>query len=414
MFSRPMSRFHTTTIFFILIALGVGLGLQGVLRWVALGVLLTAYLVLFVLGVTKLNFNFFVKAICRGEIRTRRIALTFDDGPDPVVTPMLLEILSRRGVKAAFFPVGVKVKDHPEIIQQIDRQGHIVGNHSYRHAWWTNFLLAGALEREMGKAQGAIEEAIGKVPAYFRPPMGLTNPHLKRGLRKHGLSVVGWDVRPYDTRASTEKVINRVLKKIRNGSIILLHDTGKDPKDLVRQVDALLTEIMARRFTFTGLEELSDINAYQTPHDVPEPQPSIIVQAWHDSAAEGRRGRFRRFLVLLLFSSPYVREAIAAPANLDAFKTRPSRRFLTGVGVILFSYGLGWPMVGILSFLAVYLEVPALLIMGPAFYGFSHLVFMFGVYLAGRDSIRFAHILLRWGLHKAVERILNQGIGKPS
>ena len=409
-----MSRFHTTTIFFILSALGVGLWLQGPLRWFVLGVLLTTYLVLFALGVSKLNLNFFVKAICRGEATTRRVASTFDDGPDPVVTPMLLEVLSRHSIKAAFFPIAAKVKDHPEIIKQIDQQGHIVGNHSYRHAWWTNFLLAGAMEREMGKAQGAIKEAIGKVPAYFRPPMGLTNPHLKRGLRKHRLSVVGWDVRPYDTRASTEKVINRVLKEIRNGSIILLHDTGKDPTDLVRRADALLTEIMARGFTFTGLEELTETKAYQMRDDMPEPQPSIIAQAWHDSAADGGRGRLRRFLGQLLVSSPCVREATAAPANLDVFKTRPSRRFLTGVGVILFSYVLGWPMVGLLSFLAVYLEVPALLIVGPAFYGFSHLVFLFGVYLAGRDSIKFAHILLLWGLRKAMERTLNQEIGKSS
>jgi peptidoglycan/xylan/chitin deacetylase (PgdA/CDA1 family) len=414
MFNRPMGRFYTTTIFLVLSALGVGFGLEGLLRWLALGVLLTAYLIIFALGVFKLKLNFFVKAICRGEATTRCVALTFDDGPDPVATPKLLEVLDRHGVKATFFPIGTKVKDHPEIIKQIDQQGHILGNHSYRHAWWTNFLMAGALEREMGRAQEAIQEAIGKLPAYFRPPMGLTNPHLNRGLRKHGLSVVGWDVRPYDTRASTQKVINRVLKRIRNGSIILLHDAGENPSDLVRQADGLLTEIMARRFTFTELEKLTGIRAYQTPGEVPKPRSSMIAQAWHESRADGRRGRLRRFLAQVLFSSPYVRGAIEKPADLDAFKTRPSRRFLIGVGLVLFSYVLGWPMVGLFSFLAAYLQAPALLMVGPAFYGFSHLVWVFGVYLAGRDSIKYAHIVLRWGLRKAVERTLNQETGKPS
>jgi len=76
-------------------------------------------------------------------------------------------------------------------------------------------------------------------------------------LKKHGLSVVGWDVRPFDTTASTEKVIKRVLKKIRNGSIIVLHDTGRIPADLVRLTDELVTKIKERKYTFSELEELT-------------------------------------------------------------------------------------------------------------------------------------------------------------
>lgn len=409
-----MSRFYTTTIFLILSALGVGLGLEGLLRWLVLGVLMSAYLVIFALGVSKLKLNFFVKAICRGEEARRCVALTFDDGPDPVATPKLMKVLNRHGIKAAFFPIGTKVKDHPEIIKQIDQQGHILGNHSYRHAWWTNFMVGGALEREIGRAQGAIEAAIGKVPAYFRPPMGLTNPHLKRGLRKHGLSVIGWDVRAYDTGASSEKVIKRVLKKIRNGSIILLHDAGKDPTDLVTQADELVTEIKAREYTFTGLENITGIGPYHTRSRALTPQSRVITRAWQESGAGGRRGRLRRFFAQVLVSSAYVKGAIQERANLDAFKTRPSRRFLIGVGLILFSYILGWPMVGLFSLLAAYFQAPALLMVGPASYGFSHLIWVFGIYLAGRDSIKYAHMVFRWSLRKVVERTLNQGTGRPS
>lgn len=408
-----MCSFHTATIFLVLTALGAGFGLEGLLCWLILGLLVTAYLVIFALGMSILKLNFFVKATCRGETTIRRVALTFDDGPDPVATPKLLKVLKRHGIKAAFFPIGTKVKDHPEIINQIDQQGHILGNHSFRHAWWTNFLMAGALEREIDRAQRAIEVATGRVPAYFRPPMGLTNPHLRRGLRKHGLSVVGWDVRSLDTVAGTEKVINRVLRKIRNGSIILLHDTGRDPTVLARQADELVTEIKARRYTFSGLEELTGIRAYQTPGEVPTREPSIFTQAWHEAGAGGQRGRLRRFLVQVLASTAYVKRAIREPVNLDAFKTRPSRRFLTGVGLVLFSYVLGWPMVGLFSVLAAYFQAPALLMVGPAFYGFSHLVWLFGVYLAGRDCIKYADIALRWTLRKAVERILNRETETP-
>jgi peptidoglycan/xylan/chitin deacetylase (PgdA/CDA1 family) len=408
-----MSRFYTTTIFLVLIGLGAGLSLEGLMRWLVLGLLLGVYIVILVIGVSILKFNFFVKSTCRGETTTRHVALTFDDGPDPAATPKLLETLNRHGIKAAFFPIGSKVNDHPEIAKQMDQQGHILGNHTFRHAWWTNFMMGGALEREIGRAQGAVEAAIGKVPVYFRPPMGLTNPHLKRTLRTHGLSVIGWDVRGYDTRASSEKVIKRVLKKIRNGSIILLHDAGKEPALLVSQIDALIHEIKAHKYTFSGLEDITGIGPYHTRDRVPTPQSRIISRAWHESGAGGRRGRLRRFFAQVLSSSAYVKGANQERANLDVFKTRPSRRFLIGIGLVLFSYVLGWPMVGLFSFLAAYFQAPALLIFGPAFYGFSFLIWAFGVYLAGLDSIKYAHIVLRWSLRKAVEKNLNQELEGP-
>ena len=409
---KPMSRFHTITILLVLTALGAGLSLASPIRWFVLGLLLTAYLVIFILGVSVLKLNFFVKATCRGDSTAKRVALTFDDGPDPAATPNLLEVLRRHKIKAAFFPIGTKTRDYPEIIKQIDQEGHILGNHSFRHAWWTNFLISGALDREIRMAQEAIEAAIGKVPAYFRPPMGLTNPHLRRGLKKHGLSVVGWDVRPFDTTASTEKVIKRVLKKIRNGSIIALHDTGRVPADLARLTDELVTKIKEREYTFSELEELTGVRAYQTTEGMNMTEPTLSIQSWDEFEAGRQRGRFWRFLARKLASTAYVRRAIEKQATLDAFKTSPSPRFLFGVGLVLFSYVLGWPMVGLFSLLSAYFQAPALLILGPAFYGFSHLVWMFGMYLAGRNCIKYADIMLSWSLRKAVERALNRETGR--
>jgi peptidoglycan/xylan/chitin deacetylase (PgdA/CDA1 family) len=404
-----MSRFHTLTILVVLTALGAGLSLPSPIRWFVLGLSLTAYLVIFILGVSVLKLNFFVKATCRGDSTAKRVALTFDDGPDPVATRNLLEVLRHHQIKAAFFPIGTKTRDYPEIIKRIDQEGHILGNHSFRHAWWTNLLISGALDREIRVAQEAIEAAVGKVPAFFRPPMGLTNPHLRRALKKHGLSVVGWDVRPFDTTASTEKVIKRVLKKIRNGSIIALHDTGRIPADLVRLTDELVTKIKERKYTFSELEELTGIRAYQTAEGVNMTEPAPLIQSWNESEVGQKRGRFWRFLARKLASNAYVRRAVEKEVTLGALKPSPSPKFFFGMGLVLLSYVLGWPMVGLFSVLSAYFQAPVLLVLGPAFYGFSHLVWMFGMYLAGRDCVKYADIMLSWSLRKAVEKVLDRG-----
>jgi peptidoglycan/xylan/chitin deacetylase (PgdA/CDA1 family) len=401
-----MSRFHTLTILVVLTGLGVGLSLAGPIRWLVLGLLLTAYLVIFVLGVSVLKLNFFIKATCRGNPTARRVALTFDDGPDPLATRRLLEALRHHQIKAAFFPIGQKARDHPEIIKEIDWEGHILGNHTFRHAWWTNFLVSGGLDREMKMAREAIEAAIGKVPAYFRPPMGLTNPHLGRALKKNGLSAVGWDVRPFDTTAGNEKVIKRVLKKIRNGSIIALHDTGRTPADLGRLIEELVAKIKEQKYTFSDLEELTGIKAYQTADGMKAMAPSPSTQSWHEANAGREGGKIRQFLARRLACSAYIKSAVEQEVTLEALKDPPSPKFFFGVGLVLLSYVLGWPMVGLFSVLSVYFQAPALLVGGPVLYGFSHLVWLLGMYLAGRDCLKYTDVILKWGLRKTLGKAL--------
>ena len=137
---------------------------------------------------------------------------------------------------------------------------------------------------------------------------------------------------------------------------------------------------------------------------MPVPTPSIL--SWDESEAGQRRGKLRRFLARKLASTAYVRRAIEKQATLDTFKTRPSPRFLLGVGLVLFSFVLGWPMVALFGLLSAYSRAPALLILGSAFYLFSHLVWLFGTYLAGRDCIKYANMILSWGLRKVVEKAL--------
>jgi len=406
-----MSHFYTVTILTFLIAAGAGLSLQGLCRYAVLGALGGAYLIIFALGISILKMNFFVKAVCRGDSTAKRVTLTFDDGPDPVSTPELLKVLKSHDIQATFFPVGVKARDYPELIREIDREGHILGNHSFRHVWWTNFLISERLEREIQEAQEALAAIIGKVPAYFRPPMGLTNPHLRAKLRKQGLTVIGWDMRPFDTRRSDDRVIEYVLRKVRNGSILLLHETGRRPSKWAAFIDALATGLKDRGYSIVGLEELVGIKAYQTAEEgnASESESSALekeLAAWESR----KQGGFRIFLAKKLIANAYVRRAVKERATLEAFKARPSSRFLFGVSFVLGSYILGWPMVGLFSFLAAYLQNPALLVLGPVSYGFSHLVFLFGMYFAGRDCLRYADIMLRWALRRAMEKALGRRI----
>jgi len=402
-----MSRFHTSTILLILIAPAAWLCLEGRMRFLVTGSLLSVYLVLLSLGICMLRLNYFVRGICRGEEGAMRVALTFDDGPDPSGTGALLDVLSRHHIQAAFFPTGVKAEARPDMIREIDRRGHVIGNHSYRHAWWTNFLIGRSLEGEITKAQRVVESVLGKVPAFYRPPAGLTNPHLPRVLKRLGLHVTGWDVRAFDTRKEKEEVLRNVLKKVRDGSIILLHEGRRAPEDQAGMVDSIAQGLREQGYRFVGLEEMTGLPAYQAARDALAPEPGSLAAAWRTSALAGKEGRFRRFLGAWLASTSRGSRAIREQTDLRAFRERPSSRFLVGIGLILISYVLGWPMVGLFSFLAAYLQAPALLIGGPVSYGFSHLVWAFGVYLAGRGSFRYAEILGLWCLRRTAEYLLD-------
>jgi peptidoglycan/xylan/chitin deacetylase (PgdA/CDA1 family) len=407
-----MSPFQTSTILLALAGLSAWLSLEGGIRWVAIGTLLGLYVILFSLGICVIRLGYFVRSFCRGSRPGAGVVLTFDDGPDPSGTKELLEVLSRHGVKAAFFPTGMKAEAHPDLLREMDQAGHVVGNHTYRHAWFTNFLRGRSLGQELVKAQKVIETAIGKTPAFFRPPAGLTNPHYRNVLKRLGLVSVGWDVRVFDTRKTAESVVERVLNKAREGSILLLHEGCRDPVKLMGMVDSIVEGIRGRGLAFTDLEQMTGLRAYLVPGSPENPERLSFAEAWRRSSQGSGKGRFRMFSGLWLASTAAGRKAIREKTDLSPFKERPSKRFLTGVGLMLFSYVLGWPMVGLFSVLAAYFQNPGLLIGGPLSYGFSHLVFLSGLYVAGRDSLRYVEIFSLWSLRMLVERLTGRNSEK--
>lgn len=190
---------------------------------------------LLVYGAANIGSGIFCRAICHLPAdRTRLpfripasqpVLLTFDDGPDPDITPRVLDVLDRYGYRAIFFLIGQKVEAHPEVVREIVRRGHIVGNHTYIHSPWANFLGARHLVKDIEKTDALIAKACGVWPVLFRPPLGVSPHFLRRVLRATGHTVVGWDVRSLDTRGEAcEVVLRRIGRKLKTGSIVLLHD----------------------------------------------------------------------------------------------------------------------------------------------------------------------------------------------
>ena len=153
------------------------------------------------------------------------IALTIDDGPDPDVTPQVLDILDRHAAKATFFCVGQQAARYPELCREIVRRGHSVENHSQHHRHTFSFLGPRGFLRELQAAQNTLSQITGQAPLFFRAPAGLRNPFLDPVLSKLGLTLASWSARGFDTRiGDAERVKQALLPKLRAGAILLLHD----------------------------------------------------------------------------------------------------------------------------------------------------------------------------------------------
>lgn len=159
-------------------------------------------------------------ALQRGEI-----ALTFDDGPDPEVTPRVLDMLDAHGVRATFFCIASRARRHPELCRDIVRRGHAIENHSCSHSRTFAMLGMGGMREEIAFAQATLTELAGRAPRFFRPPAGLRNPLLDPVLHETGMRLVSWTRRGFDTRRNdADSVAARLADGLAAGDILLLHD----------------------------------------------------------------------------------------------------------------------------------------------------------------------------------------------
>ncbi len=204
-------------------------------------------------------------AAARGEI-----AITIDDGPDPEVTPAVLDLLDAHAARATFFAIASRAALHPQLCREIVRRGHSVQNHSDRHSHAFSLLGPRGLAREIGAAQARLADLAGLPPRYFRAPAGLRNPFLAPVLDRLGLELVSWTRRGFDTvRREPADVLARLGKGLAAGDILLLHDGNAARTAAGQPVLLSVLPALLERAAAAGLRAVTLPEALPAANDVP-------------------------------------------------------------------------------------------------------------------------------------------------
>lgn len=226
----------------------------------------------------------YVRAFCREKTDRKVVYLTFDDGPHPPETERVLDVLRECGARATFFLIGSKVSGNEAVLRRMLEEGHTLGLHTFSHAGTFPLLSFDKMLADVNEGKRAVESVAGRKISLFRPPFGVTNPTIAKVIRALGLQTVGWDVRSFDTMfcKSSEHscmqsgysckqsehsckqsgysckqsghdwyvpVVERIMKQVRPGSVILLHDRLYGASDLLA---LLLDNLAASGYDFTS------------------------------------------------------------------------------------------------------------------------------------------------------------------
>ncbi len=189
---------------------------------------------------------------------TKRIALTFDDGPHPTQTKQILDVLDAYGVKATFFMIGVNVENYPDAAKEVIQRGHEIGNHTYSHSH-LNQMGTGRLSEELEKCEDVLEDLCEYRPHLFRPPEGYISDGVMECAEQGDYSLILWsiDTRDWEVK-NTEKIVSTVLSKVKAGDIVLMHDyvyQSKTPEAL----EILLPKLLALGYEAVTVGELLGI-----------------------------------------------------------------------------------------------------------------------------------------------------------
>lgn len=185
-----------------------------------------------------------------GAVEKKKIALTFDDGPDAEYTPMLLDGLAERGVKVTFFVIGRQAQENPELMQRIVDEGHLIGNHTYSHVDIRNMTETAAKE-EIKKANNVIAQFTGEEPSFMRPPFGSGSNKLEKELE---MIQVLWTIDTMDWSCKNEaKICSTVYKEVEENSIILMHD---EYPATVRAALSIIDQLHKEGYEFVTVDEI--------------------------------------------------------------------------------------------------------------------------------------------------------------
>ncbi len=256
-----MLNFRNINIFFILLltVLG-GVHIRYGLPVYVFCLLLIAYSLIVFWGCYYVGSNLFIKIICKADTDKKEIAISFDDGPAINYTKQILKVLKNENVKATFFCIGNRIAGNENILQQINSEGHVIGNHSYSHHFWFDMYSAKKMQHDMKQMDEEMIRVTGLKPKLFRPPYGVTNPNLKKAIIKGGYTPVGWSVRSMDTVIKDEdKLLTKINAGIKSGAVFLFHDTSKTTLNVLPE---FIKEVKKRGYNIIPLDKLLALQAY--------------------------------------------------------------------------------------------------------------------------------------------------------
>lgn len=209
-------------------------------------------LLVFFYGSYSIRNSFYVKSLCGIRTEKRIVSISFDDGIDAIQTPKVLDVLRDFKVKATFFIIGSKVEGNEKILKRIVYEGHQIGNHSFSHKSTFPLLSYKNMLIDVNKTKEILDEYAET--KFFRPPFGVTNPTIARVISQLGYISIGWNIRSLDTQnTDIYKVYNRILRRVKGGDIILLHDRLTHSEELLRK---LLIFLRDNSYVVVSLDEL--------------------------------------------------------------------------------------------------------------------------------------------------------------
>jgi len=219
------------------------------------------YSIILFYGSYYIQAGFYIKSICSVQTTKKQIAISFDDGPAKNYTHEILEVLKQNDVKATFFCIGDRIAGNEKILNKINDEGHVIGNHSFSHHFWFDLFSSKKMLNDMQLMNSVVTEITGLTPKLFRPPYGVTNPNLKKAIIKGKYIPVGWNVRSMDTVIKDEsKLLQKVKAGVRSGAIILFHDTSKTTLNILPD---FIKYVKTSGYEIIRLDKMCNLQAYE-------------------------------------------------------------------------------------------------------------------------------------------------------